>query len=226
MLKLFVSMFIVCIVSAAQASYNARLDFRNPAFGAAMPGALVVRPGDTVEVWYTFHKNDTVNPYKWGTLQVTLCLDGLTMVSAADQASWNAAITTAKSSGGPASDFLSTVIGNGPLHGNPIDPTDPSAPLVCNNGVYMLLGINEARARAADWEVKLWLFTVQPVSAGQKLDWFIDPFNGEQGLNTRILDQKGQSLHPTDNWVIVVPEPSVVGGFGVLCSLLALRRRR
>jgi hypothetical protein len=207
-------------------AYTTRLFFRNSTTGATNAGAVLASPGDVVEVWFTFHKLDNVNPFKWGTLQLTMCLDGLTLVSAADQANWYASIETAKKSGGPAGDWLTSIAWSGELRDSSIDPTDPTALFLCGNGLYFLLGVEGTKGRDSDWDVMIWKFTVQAGSEGQVLDWFLDGRNTPTGLSTRILDQKGKTIDLTDNWVSVVPEPGVVGGFGVLFSLLALRRRR
>jgi hypothetical protein len=216
---------IFCLACAAQASYTARLSFRNATTGEDNAGSLLASPGDSIEIWYSFHALDNVSPYKWGTLQITLCLDGLTLVGAEDQANWSTSIYNAIGGGGPGGDIPSVIFGNGVLHDNAIDPTDPSQPIVCNNGLYVLLGMNGSKAKASNWDVMFWSFTVQPGSEGQVLDWFFDGRSTPTGLSTRILDQKNRTVDATDNWVTVVPEP---GGLAIAAtfSLLFLRRRR
>ncbi len=220
MFRLFVSLLMVLLVCAAQADYAARLYFRDATTGDSGAGAVVAHPGDVVEVWFSFHKLDMVNPYKWGTLQVTLCFDGLNIAGKPDKDNWEASITAAKSEGGPASDFLATVIGKGELCDN-VFFCHP----FCYDGLYVLLGINGSKARAQDWDAKLWSFTVQPYSAGETLDWLLDGRDTGTGLSTRILDQKNNSVDVTDNRVTVVPEPAAVAG-AIMCAAAVYSRRR
>jgi hypothetical protein len=214
--------------SSCFGAYSARLFFKNATTNNQAAGQVLASPGDTIEVWYSFHASDAVNPFKWGTFQATLCFDGLTLVSAADQANWDASIATAKTTGGPATDFLATVIGNGELRDNAIDPTDPNSPKLCNNGIYVLLGINGNKGRASQWDVKVWQFTVKAGSFGNTLDWLVDGRDTGTGLSTGILDQKNVRKDITDNHVtVVVPEPGTLAAIATgLAGLAALRRRK
>ncbi len=222
MIRYVVSLSMVLLVCAAHAAYTARLFLYNVTTNGSNVGAVTARPGDVIEMWYTFHKLDNVNPFKWGTLQVTLCLDALSVISPADQATWSAQITGAKSQGGPAADFLSAVIGTGELHDNAINPSDSSQPIVSANGLYFLLGIAGARARESNWDVKLFRFNVAPGSEGEVLDWCLDGRDAPTGLSTRILDQKNKTVDVTDNWVTVVPEP----GFWAVAVVVVFFGRR
>ncbi len=220
MVRWFVSLALAVAACGTQAAYNVRLYYRDATTGEDNPGALIAHPGDVVEIWFSFHKLDTVNPYRWGTLQITLCFDGLNIVDQSDKDNWRGSILASETEGGPASDFLATVTGNGQFL-----ECNEFCTVLCHDGLYGLLGINGSKVRSADWDAKLWSFTVQPYSAGETLGWLLAGRDTATSFSTRILDQKNRTVDPTDNFVTVVPEPGIVSGFGVLCSLLALRRR-
>ncbi len=212
----------IFVVQGVSAAYQARLLFYDSSTGKSNSGELIARPGDQIEVWYTFHALDTVNPYKWGTLQATLCLDGLRLISAADQATWADQIQNAKVQSGALSDFMATVIGNGPLYDNAIDPSDVTSPLISSNGLYVLLGIHQVLAQ--HWDAMLYRFTIAPGTEGDVLGWCLDGRDAGTGLSTRILDQKNRTVDVTDNWIHVVPEPGSLFAFGILLALLRKRK--
>ncbi len=223
----FVLALAAALSTSSFAAYAASLFFKNATQGTSNAGQVSANVGDVIEIWYHFDDLDAVNPFKWGTLQVTLCFDGLTLVGAADKGTWDASITAAKVTGGPAGDFLTTVTGSGILYDNSLDPTDDTKAKMCDDGLYVFLGINGTKARSQNWDVKLWKFTVQAGSIGQTLDWALDARNTSTGLSTRILDQKNATVDLTNNHVKVVPEPT---GILALCTgvigLIAVRRRK
>ncbi len=224
MFRLFVSLWMVVLFAGnGFCAYSARLFFRDATTGVDGPGEVIATPGDLIEVWFSFHKIDTVNPYKWGTLQITLCFDSaMGIVEQADKDNWEPSIYAAKASGGPPSDFLTTVVAEGYLGDDALDPSGGDVK-VCDDGVYILLGMRSSAPRTEDWDVLLWAFTIQQAGIGQTLNWARDGYDTATRLSTRILDQKNKTVDVTDNWVAVVPEP---GSLFVFAILLALVRRR
>ncbi len=222
------------LAGSSYAAYTSRLHFWNTTTNNQAAGTVDASVGDNIQIWYHFHASDTVNPFKWGTLRVTLCLDGLSLVSAADEVSWKPQLTAAKASGGPAGDILTTILFDSisdasVMYDNSIDPTDGTSgqPIVCNNGMYVLFGMNGNKTRAHDWDVMLYQFTVAPGSVGNILDWTKDGVVSPTGVNTSILDQAGKTKDITDNRVRVVPEPgSIVAIVTGLAGIAALRRRK
>jgi hypothetical protein len=222
-----VTALAAALTSSSFAAYQAHLFFKNATQNTSNAGQLNANVGDVVEIWYHFDDLDAVNPFKWGTLQVTLCFDGLTLVGAADKGTWDASITAAKVSGGSAADFLTTVTGSGTLYDNSIDPGDNTKAKICDDGLYVFLGINGTKPRSQNWDVKLWQFTVQAGSVGQTLDWAVDGRTTSTGLSTRILDQKNVSKDITDNHVTVVPEPGTIAAvLSGLAGIAGIRRRK
>jgi hypothetical protein len=208
MVRCVASLWMVLLVCAGHAAYNARLYFRDATTGDSGTGQVTAKPGDLIEVWFSFHKIDTVNPYKWGTLQITLCFDGYGIVNQADKDAWVSSLNAARSSGGPTSDFLSFIPYEGELFDYAIDPTDvDGGPRVCNDGAYLLAGMRATASRSEAWDARLWQFTVQAEGVGETLNWLFDGRSTNRGLSTRILDQKNATVDVTDNWVTVVPEP-------------------
>jgi hypothetical protein len=192
------------LIVPAHGAYEARLYFFNSTRLDARSGQVNANVGDVIEVWYYFNDLDTISPRNWGTLQTTLCFDGLSLVSRTDQMNWNASITAGIKSGGSLADFLTTVMGNGPLYDNAFDPTDISQLKICDNGLFLYLKIDEIKPRARNWAIKLWEFTVQPESEGQILDWTFAGRDTTIGLSTRIIDQKGATQNISDNYLKVV----------------------
>jgi hypothetical protein len=217
---------IGCLVLtvACHAACSARLSFYNATKSTGNTGALLADPGDTIEVWYSFHNLDNVNPFKWGTIRITFCMEGLTIVGEQDFDSWDQQIQASKSQGGPAGDFLTTVIGRGVLYDNSIDPSDINSPLISTHGLYMLLGGDGNKVRSQSWDVMFYRFTVQPGSEHEELNWCLDGRVSSTGLSTSILDQKGKTVDLTDNYVQVTPEPAAA--VALLGPLVVLRRKR
>jgi hypothetical protein len=225
--RLWACTVAVMAVALAGANYDARLYFQNANTGESNPGALHAAPGEVVEIWFDFHQVDQNRPNKWGTLQVTLSLEGLTLMGAADAANWSDKIRAAESFGGPPEDFLVTILhdsDNGILYDYAIDPTDASHAKVADVGLYCLLGVIGTQPRSHSWMAKLFQFTVQAGSEGQELWWAMDGRVTGTGLSTRILDQTTKAVDITDNYVQVVPEPAA--SIAILASWAVLRRKR
>ncbi len=224
-----ITLLLSLITAQAFGAYEARLWFENATTRADNPGTLLAKPGDTIEIWFHFKGLTQTAPRKWGQQQVTICLDGLTLMSDSDSSSWSDQIIASKSDGGPASDFLSTVThdtDDGPMHDNAIDPTDTTKPLIANRGLYFLLGVNGNKTRSGDWTVRFFQFTVQPGSVGQKLCWCLPGRDTGTGLSTRLLLDNGTNPNITDQCLLVVPEPAAIGAFGFGMTYWLGRRRK
>jgi hypothetical protein len=217
---------IGCLLAACagHGAYSSRLWFRNVTTGFEGPSVVTATPGDVVSIMFNFHALDAKNPFKWGTLQITLCLDGLSLMSATDSDSWTDQLEVARKSSAHPSWFFSTIYHdsrNGPMYDFAIDPKNTAAPLVGTRGMYALWGVRES------WDLtsELFRFTVQPGSEGEALNWCLDGRNTGTGLSTRLLDQKNATIDITDNTLVVVPEPSIMAGIACL-AVLAVRRRK
>jgi hypothetical protein len=220
---------LIAISSAASgfSSYTVRLYMHNATTGADNAGVLQARPGDSVEIWYQFDALDSQQPFKWGLLRITLCLNALTLMGSADSSSWSDQILAARSIGGPASEFLTTVVhdtDDGPLYDNDLDPTDSTYHLIANRGLFTLLGIKNSQPRGSHWTARLFQFTVQPGSEGEKLPWCLDGRATANGLSTSMLDSASSTRDITDqSYLLIVPEPAALT-IAVPCLVFGLRK--
>ncbi|GMV35625.1 MAG: hypothetical protein AMXMBFR61_01330 [Fimbriimonadales bacterium] len=216
------------LASSGHAGYVARLWFENVTKGTSNAGALLCDPGDQIAIKYYFRADDqTGQTEKWGTMQITLILDGNGVMSEADANTWATQVNAAFVPGAwyPIKIFWQPDYGE--MRDNAIDPSDPNYPFVANKGLYALIGVQGTRTASYNFPAKtLFTFTIAPGSEGQTLNWAFDNRDTGTGLSTRILDYVGASVDITDNYiqvtggggpmdtttsVVAVPNPATVG---------------
>jgi len=216
------------LASSGHAGYVARLWFENITKGTSNAGALLCDPGDQIAIKYYFMADDqTGQTEKWGTMQITLILDGKTVMSDADANRW---ATDVNSVFTPPSWYPIKIFWQpdyGEAYDNAVDPSDTNYPFVANKVCYALIGVQGTRTASYNFNKTLFTFTIAPgATPGEILNWGFDGRNTGTGLSTRILDYVGASVDITDNYiqitggggptdtttsVVAVPNPSVVG---------------
>ena len=135
--SLMLSAVVLC-ATPGPCGYQARLWFENLTTGASNVGVVLAEPGDTVAIRYEFLA-DTPGLEKWGVLQVTLILDGLTLISEEDTNEWCPQVYRICGDGQP--DLLICWHPNdGAIYDNAVGPGDDEWPLVTTRACYGIAG--------------------------------------------------------------------------------------
>lgn len=119
-------------------------------------------------------------------------------------------------------------VGNSDLYDFGLDPRDSFYPFV-GHGSCANIYVCGNKPESKNWDVVLFRF-VASGTPGDTLNWHLDGLSTFDGLSTRILDGQSKTVDITDNYVVIVPEPGVVGGGGGFMAFdaawAAHRRRR
>lgn len=223
--NLFVAGLGAALLTSSSFGYTSRLFFKNETSGNSGAGAVNAAIGDTISINFSFAGNGTTE--KWGSLQITLDLVGINIISDAQANTWNTAVNATLTPSGSFPIKFFWQPSDGVMHDNSIDPSDPASAVVTNKGLYTLVGVKGTADQSKAWNVKLFSFQVAAGSLGQTLDWKYDARNTGTGMATRIIDYQNKTVDVTDNFVKVVPEPGSFAAIGAgLVGLLALRRRK
>jgi len=201
------------------ADYVARLWFRNETKGLEGPGALPAEPGDQVSIRFAYWTDDP-DIERWTILQATLSLDGIGIISDAEA---NTFANQANAGFSPSGHFPLKVFWQpdyGPMHDNGIDPGDTTKPFVAERGLYFVVGANGSASSSWSFNRTLFTFTVQPEGIGQDLHWLFDGRETPAGLSTRMMDYQPITVDVTDNYLVVLPAFSRVGGSVTLSNWL------
>jgi hypothetical protein len=225
----------VALVSSSFATYTARLYFKNETTGLSNTGAVQVHAGDTVSFNFTFARDSGDTTSKWSLLEMFVDVDPAAVNLAIPDAQTNNASTgwdaMILASFKPASAFPIRTPwqpNDGIIHDNGVDPSDTTQPVITNRGVYALIGVSGANALAGSSTfLKFYTFTVGAAAPGTQVKWGNEGRMTDSGITTTLLDSKSVRSKITDNYLVMVPEPSTFAAIGMgLVSLLGLRRRK
>jgi len=155
---------------------------------------------------------------------VTFDLTGNSILSTVEANTWNAqlgAFTT------PDGDFPLKVFwqpSQGNLYDYCLNPADSTKGLVTTKGLFAMIGVVGTSPLSTNVDVDLFQFHVAAGSEGQDLKFLFENRVTGTGLATRVIDGDNKAWKVSDNYLHVVPEPTLlllVGGIGLL-----LRKRR
>jgi len=195
----------VLTVSASFGSFCARLWFKNITTGAENAGPVLVSPGDTVEIRFSFHKTDDKRPFKWSLLQIALDLANQTIIDDATADTWDTVVDRAfrKSAAFAFKNICQP--SDGDMYDKGTDPTDRKKnKLVTHKGLYAIIGVAGTRPEAKDIDVVVFRFQVARQAVhGSELHWMFETRKTDSGLKTSILGNTSRSAQLTDNWLQV-----------------------
>jgi hypothetical protein len=200
---------LVCFLASlfcvsAFGAYKARLYFENLTTGVQNAGLLLAKPGDTVGLHLFFDYGGTLE--KLDTVQTLICLEGKSMISDEDANTFRAQCNKSFRIGTTGYIYkASWQPSDGPIYDNAYDPTDATSPFVCGRAIVGFLNGGERLHEDIDF----FKFTVMAGSVGEVLNWDLIGRDTGTGLSTRRISNSYKTEIITDNYLQVVPEPTV-----------------
>ena len=185
--------------------YTARLWFRNVTTGAENTGAVLVSPGDIVDIRFVFHQTTEQRPVKWSVLQMAIDLSNQSILPDFAANTWESTVSSAFQ---PSTAFIVKNFwqpNSGPMYDQGVDPSDRKrTPLATAKGLYAIVGVSGARPQSHNYEAVVFRFRVAPNAArGSELHWMFETRPAKAGVGTRLQDDKSRSVQITDNWLRV-----------------------